>query len=291
MSFRSLLLSLLPLLFQSLVTPNALAASTAPGKLNLYDDYSCKVASTLNPTVTLPLSTCLVTPGGEGLVIALYPECPSGTASLIYYQDTTCGVSTTIPSSIFSDKCFQLAAGVGLFTARSVMFACQPAEANPQPSSTTTAVVSQLAPVATGSPTTTAVVSQLAPVATGSPAGNGNGSTTSAAVPEPTSTSNSGSGGGNSNPGTSTSSSSSSGLSTSDIVAIAVGLGVGIPTITITLLAWLFPDLRRKLRGWTSSWLDHTAFRHEEQQQWGTGNMQGMRQNQHPGLHNPVQFQ
>lgn len=274
MSFRSLLLSLLPLLFQSLLTPNALAASTAPGKLNLYDDYSCKIASTLNPTVTLPLSTCLVTPGGEGLVIALYPECPSSTASLIYYQDTTCGVSTTISSSTFSDKCFQLAAGVGLFTARSVMFACQPAEANPQPSSTTTAVVSQLAPVATGSP-----------------AGNGNGSTTSAAVPEPTSTSNSGNGGGNSNPGTSTTSSSSSGLSTSDIVAIAVGLGVGIPTIIIMLLAWLFPDLRRKLRGWTSSWLDHMAFRHEEQQQWGPGNMQGTRQNQYPGLHNPVQFQ
>jgi len=284
MTLRSF--SLFPLLLLSpvLLRPLALAASDVPGKVNLYEDYNCFHASTLNPTVTLPLSTCLVTPGGYGLVIAAYPPCPSSSASLLFYQDASCGVQVKVTTSIGADKCFLL--WDGFYDARSVMFTCQPAAANPQPSSTTTAIVSQLAAVATGSPT-----------------GNGNSQTTSAVGPEPTNTGTSGttnsspgnsSGTNNSNPGNSTSSSSGSGLSTSDIIALAVGLGVGGLTITIMLLAWLFPNFRHRLRSWMSSWLDHMAFRHDEQQQWGHGGTQEMRRWQpqpyQPYQHNPDQM-
>lgn len=268
MTVRSLSLSPLLLLSHVLLRPLALATSGIPGKVNLYEDWNCNHASTLNPTVTLPLSTCLVTPGGYGLVIGVYPPCPSSTASLIFYQDDSCGVTTKVSTALLADNCFQLAEGVTLYNARSVMFACQPAAANPQPSSTTTAVVSQLAAVATGSPS-----------------GNGSGNTTSVGGPEPTNTSTGGSSSSNPGSSTSTSSSSGSGLSTSDIIALAVGLGVGGLTITIMILAWLFPNLRHKVRSWWSSWWDHMAFPHHEQQQGGHVIMQEMHGRQ------PTQYQ
>lgn len=242
MSLRSLSLCVLPLRFHPIFCPHALAASVAAGKLKLYNDYGCNNPSSLNPIVTLPLSTCLVTTGGEGLVIAELPPCPQGTATLLYYQDTACGVPNTgISTSVFARNCFQLADGPNLYNARSVMFSCQPAANNPQPSSTTTAVVSALAGVATGSTES-----------------NGSGSSTSAPGPTPTDTStpknSTGSGGGNSSGGTSTSTSTSNStssvLSTGDIVALAVGLGIGVPTISIMLATWLFPDFRHKLRRW-----------------------------------------
>ncbi|MCJ1452048.1 hypothetical protein MMC28_002388, partial [Mycoblastus sanguinarius] len=203
----------------------------AAGKINLYDDYDCNTPSTLNPTVTLPLSTCLVTTGGGGLVIDQTPPCPQGTATLIYYQDPACG----------------LADGTDLYNAKAVMFSCQPAENNPEPSSTSTAVVSALAAVATGS--------------TGSNgSGGGSGSSTSAAggsTPTDTSTQQNSTGGSTST-STSTSNndsgtSSGSGFDTGDIIALAVGLGIGIPTIVIMLATWLMPNFRHKLRDWFSS--------------------------------------
>ena len=220
MSLRSLCLCTLLLRFHPIFGSHALAA--APGKIDLYDDYDCNHPSTLNPTVNLTLSTCLVTTGGEGLVIGDLPPCPqsTSTATLIYYSDTACGVQTNDVSLAFlSTNCFQLAAGTDLYNAHAVMFSCQPAANNPQPSSTTTAVVSALAAVATGSNES-----------------DGGASSTSAAGSTSTDTSTQknsiGSGGSNSNDGTtSTSASSHSGLGTGDIIALAVGLGIGITTI------------------------------------------------------------
>ncbi|MCJ1242156.1 hypothetical protein MMC14_010163 [Varicellaria rhodocarpa] len=237
----------LSLLSYALLSITALADSTVPGRLNLYDDFDCNQISTLNPTVNLALSTCLVTTGGEGLAIELLPPCPSSTASLIYYSDTACGVQYgyTISTTGDNDSCKQLAAGTDLIDIHSVMFSCQPKENNPQPSSTTTAIVSAI------------------PVATGSSQGSGSGSTTSATGPEgtsastpkPTNTSSSGNSTGNSDTGSGTTSSSSSGLSTSDIIAIAVGLGVGIPSIVIAILTWQFPKV-------TTGWWEYITSNH-----------------------------
>ena len=286
MSFRSLSLCLLLLRFHPIFGPRALAASDAAGKINLYNDYDCNHPSSLNPTVTLPLSTCLVTTGGEGLVIAEFPPCPQSTATLIYYQDVACGVPTSdVSTSIFAQNCFQLASGTDLYNARAVMFSCQPAANNPQPSSTTTAVVSALAAVATGSTES-----------------NGSGSSTSAAGSTPTDTStqknSTDSSGSNSNGGTrtstststgtstststSTSSGSGSGLNTGDIIALVVGLGIGIPTIVIMLAAWLFPDFRHTLRSWLSGGLNQLAFQRNEPHQRHYNDMQEMHSWQQP---------
>lgn len=239
MSLRSFYcLSTLLLCFHPIFRPHALVASDTPGTLQFYNDYDCEHPSTINPTVTLQLSTCLVTTGAEGVVIDTVPPCSQGTAAPIYYSDTACGVQTSnVSPSLFSKGCFQLADGVDLFNAKSLMFSCQPAANNPHPSSTTTAVISALAAVATGS--------------TGSN-GGGSGSSTSSAGGSSstgTSTQKNGTGGtGSSNEGTSgTKSTSSSGLDTGDIIALAVGLGIGIPTIIIMILAWQFPPVRKNV--------------------------------------------
>ena len=241
MSLRSLYcLSTLLLCFHPIFRPHVLVASDTPGTLQFYNDYDCEHPSTINPTVTLQLSTCLVTTGGEGVVIDTLPPCPQGTAAPIYYSDTACGVQTdNVSPSIFSKGCFQLADGVDLFNAKSLMFSCQPAANNPHPSSTTTAVISGLAAVATGS-------------SGSSGGGSGSGSSTSSAGGSSstgTSSQKNGTGStGSSNEGTSgTSSTSGSGLNTGDIIALAVGLGIGIPTIVIMILAWKYPGVRDTL--------------------------------------------
>ncbi|KAM0802867.1 hypothetical protein BDR22DRAFT_819530 [Usnea florida] len=261
MSLRSLSPYLLLLRFYPIFSPHVLAASSAAGQVKLYDDFNCGQPSTINPTVTLALSTCLVTANGGGLIIAELPPCPQSTATLIYYQDSACGVPTEVSIAITSDNCNQLAAGTDLYNAKSVMFSCQPAANNPQPSSTTTAVVSALAAVATGS--------------TGDSGSASSKSSTTAAASVPTDPSSSTNGtstsGGNSGSRTgssansSGSSGSSSGLDTGDIIALSVGLGIGIPTIVIMLATWLFPDFRLLLRRWLSCLLDDMAFRNEPQ--------------------------
>lgn len=273
MSFRTLCLSTFLLQFHPIFTPPTLAQSSAAGKLNLYNDYDCIQPSTLNPSVTLSLSTCLVTTGGEGLVIASLPACPSSSATLIYYQDTACGVQTNdVTTGITAQNCFQLAAGVGIYNARSVMFSCSPAANNPQPSSTTTAVVSALAAVATGN-------------AGSGGSGSGSGSSTSSAAGSTfTDTSaqknSTGSSGGTSNggSGTGTSAGSGSGLGTGDIIALAVGFGVGIPSIAVAILAWRFPVFRHKL---ISSLPGHGASQHNEPYQLQHSGPQGMQQGMH----------
>ena len=253
-------LSTLLLCFHPIFRPHALVAADTAGTLQFYNDWNCEHPSTLNPTVTLQLSTCLVTTGAEGVVIDTVPPCPQGTAAPIYYADTACGVQVDVTESIFSKGCFELAAGVNLFNSKSLMFSCQPAANNPHPSSTTTAVISALAAVATGS--------------TGSNGGGGgSGSSTSSAGGSSSTGTNSQKNGtgntGSSNEGTSgTSSTSDSGLNTGDIIALAVGLGIGIPTIVIMILAWKYPRVRdtvtRLILGWDPQ---QRPFPHSQSQQ------------------------
>ncbi|MCJ1319603.1 hypothetical protein MMC15_004939 [Xylographa vitiligo] len=231
------ILSFVPflLLLHASFRVDTLAAALSPGKVALYDDFDCEHPSSLNPSVLLAASTCLVVTNGEGLVISELPQCDTGsTAIMIYYSDPACVQQTTsFSTDVVSPSCEQLAAGTGLYDVRSVMFACQAADQNPQPTATTTAVVSGV-PVATGgsSPSSSgSVTPSPAPTSTGV---SGSGSTTG-------STMGSGSGSGT------TSSTSTSGLSTSDIIAIAVGAGVGIPALLVAICAWLFPNMRHRL--------------------------------------------
>lgn len=246
--------------------------SAAPGKIKLYDDWSCDIPSTIHPTVSLPLSVCLVTTGGEGLIIAELPPCNDGTANLIYYQDTACGVSTTVSSSISADNCMQLAAGKGLYNAKSVMFSCKAAEDNPQPSSTSTAVVSAVAGVATGSADDNGAASSTpSPATTSSDPGttsshsaatssdhSGSKTTAPSATSAQTGASASRSSTGTTSGGSSNTTvneastttskpSSNSSLGMSNVIALAVGLGIGVPTIAIMLLTWLAPNFRHWL--------------------------------------------
>ena len=259
MSLRSLFLCTLLVYFHPIFGPHASAAAAAAGTLKLYDDYNCEHPSTLNPVVNLTLSTCLVTPGGEGVVIAELPQCPQSTATLIYYTDAACGTqSNSVSASVFSENCFTLAEAPTIYDARAVMFSCQDPANNPLPSSTTTAVVSALAAVATGSTDNSGSGS--------SSSGSGSSSSTSAAGSTPTDAStqkhSTDSSGSNTSASTSASTSTStsttsrsgsgSGLDTGDIIALAVGLGIGSLTIAIMLATWLLPNFRLKLKKWFS---------------------------------------
>ena len=258
MSSRSFYyLSTLLLCFHPVFRPHALVASDTPGTLQFYDDYDCEHPSTLNPTVTLQLSTCLVFTGAEGVVVDTVPPCPQGssTAAPIYYSDTACGVQTSnVSPSTFSEGCFSLADGVNLYDAKSMMFSCQPAANNPHPSSTTTAVVSALAAVATGSTGSNGGGSASSSgSSSGSSTSSASGSSSTGTETQRNSTGSTGSSS-QSTPGTS--STSGSGLSTSDIIALAVGLGIGISTIVLMILIWRFPReakiiVSKVIPGWT----------------------------------------
>ena len=254
MSFRLLVSCLLLIQFHPISV-----FSAAPGKLKLYDDYNCDVPSTIHPTVSLPLSVCLVTTGGEGLIIANLPSCNEGTANLLYYQDTACGVPVTDPgSSIVAENCMLLAEGQGLYDVKSVMFSCKAAEDNPQPTSTSTAVVSVVAGVATGSADDNGATSSThSPAPTSSDHIESKTTAASATSAHPgastpkssTGTTINGSSNTTNNEASTTTSkpSSNSGLGMSNVIALGVGLGIGVPTIAIMLLTWLAPNFRHWL--------------------------------------------
>ena len=265
MSFLSISSLLYAALLIFLLDSSAVLGST-PGTLRFYDDWNCEDPSTLNPIVSLSLSTCLQTTNGYGVIVGAAPPCPSGTATLIFYQDPICGTQVDIGTTIFANNCYMLAEGIGIFDAKSLMFACAPAANDPQPSSFSTVIVSGV-PVATsaaggGSATSTGSASAI---------------TTSVTSPATTETPNSNptGSGSNSSGSTTNTSSASSGLSTSDVVAIVVGVGVGVLTIAVTIAIWLFPDFRDKLR----SWLCCGASGQSEPGAWGQNHHQT-----HPGM-------
>ena len=263
----------------------------APGKLNLYNDYECNKPSTLNPTVSLSLSTCLVYSGGQGLKIDELPPCPSnsdgnGTASHIFYSDPACGIVTNwVSTSAFAEGCWILSDSPDLKpNSKSFMFTCDSPDNNPTPTSTTTAIVSREAAVATGTNDGTSgsgsssagAASSATPTTTGltgttheSSGSNGasaspssttetGGTSSPTAVSQPsanmpsTVTAANGSQTSNTSVAASPSSpaSSSGNLATADIIAIAVGVGVGGTTIVFMIVIWIFDDFRHKLRAW-----------------------------------------
>lgn len=73
------------------------------GKLALFLDGSCLQASIINPTVDVPIDTCLVTTNVQGIAIELFPPCASGTATFNVYQDTSCA---NVDSYEPDDKCY-----------------------------------------------------------------------------------------------------------------------------------------------------------------------------------------
>ena len=191
------------------------------GLIAQYLDFGCTETSLVDPTVSLPLDTCLVT-RAKGLAAQRLPNCPAGTAKLQVYQDQACA----IPDSSDYNNCIIYDSDVIV-----VMFICGSlADGNSGPTSTTTATAgSVVVPVAkaTGATTTSTSGGDSSQTATGL-----NGLSTSAA---PTSST--------SNPLQTNASNddgdSSSGLSHRDQVVLGVALPVG--SLVVALLAWLCP--------------------------------------------------
>jgi hypothetical protein len=208
--------------------------AVAQGKLALFTNFYCTVASTLLPTVEVPLSTCLVPIGAVSVYIDQFPACDDGSAAtMIMYSDTSCSVfPSPTPNSIsgwqddVTKPCYYLSVSNSV---PSVMFTCDDPSTHPQASAATTVTASLLAPIATGSG--------------GSSKTSTAGATTTqqSQTPSASNALNSGNSGTSSSTANDSNETSSSGLSTSDKIAIGVGLGVGLPTILIAFAAWCWP--------------------------------------------------
>ena len=185
----------------------------------------------MNPIVTLPLHTCLVTQDAQALAVQLLPECTLGeTAKLIVYKDTMCA---EIDSRIWTNNSTCIAYSPSR-SVPAVMFACG-AHAGDQPQATITSTV---AATYTTAPVATAV--SLSRGSTESPMGSTSTSLITSATPS------------SSTPPTSSQASSSgasgnynSNLSRSGQIALGVVLPLG--AIGVALLAWLCP------KPWTES--------------------------------------
>lgn len=221
----------------------------AQGKLALFLDFYCKTPSQLQPTVSLPLSTCLVPVGALSVAINQFPACDSGTASMIMYEDTSCARSTfdkTKSYTGYSDlaNCFYLFVGKSI---PGIMFTCEEPATNPQPTSTASITASAIAGVATGqgggAKTTTASTTSSSPPPSKTSSPNTGGDGGGSGNPSDGSSTTSSAGG---KPSGDASDSDSSSLSRSDKIAIGVGLGVGLPSVVVGILAWWWPRQKPK---------------------------------------------
>ena len=203
-----------------------ISATSGQGQIAQFLDLSCSKKSNVNPTVSLPLDTCLVTADVvEGVVVQVLPKCPTGSATLQVYQDQSCARLSGSLSN--ENNCLNTADGV----VPSIMFICgSAADGNAEATSTTTVTAgSVLIPVAgeTGlTPTSTPGSSSL------QTATDSNGLVTSAtaasSASNPSQTNASGSGG-----------DSSSGLSQRDQIILGIALPAG--ALLIAVLAWQYP--------------------------------------------------
>lgn len=203
------------------------SAQDQPGQLTQFLDYDCTEKSPVNPTVFLPLDTCLVTTGAIGVVPQRLPVCSTGNATLQVYGDQECAIPDPASDGDDDNNCFTH----GVVDIPAVMFICGSiADGNVDPTSTTTVIASSvLQPVAEATGATT----------TSTPGGissqtsvDSNSLDTSTAPTSSTSNplqSNAGSGG----------ESSSSGLSQHDQIVLGIVLPVG--SLLVALLAWLCP--------------------------------------------------
>lgn len=204
-----------------------ISTAVAQGQIAQFLDFNCDQGSPINPSVSLPLDTCLVTSGAQGVVVQVYPRCPSGSGNttLQLYKDTLCASPDTFDG--FDTDCYWFG-GSGI---PALMFLCgSVAEGDSHATSTSTVTAgSVLVPVAkatgdTTSPTSDSLSSQTATdsnglVASATP-------TSSASNPSQTSAS-------------STDGGSSSGLSQHQQIILGIALPVG--SIIVALLAWQCP--------------------------------------------------
>ncbi len=214
--------------------PHPLLAST-PGTLALFIDVVCGQASIINPTVNLPVDTCLVTPGASGIAVETLPPCTIGNATLILYRDKSCAKQDTSGIKFDQENCYFDGPNVP-----AVMFACkQDAKGTVATATTTASAGSSILPVAPGSPATP---SPGGPTDQATPTSNG-ASTTSTTNPSPIAS--------NSSPTKTPSADGSSGGSGSGLSQkeqIIVGIVVPVAAIVVALLAWWFPCMQRKRR-------------------------------------------
>lgn len=198
--------------------------------LSLFTDEHCSAASTTNPSASLGINVCVVTPGLESFIYTPV-ACTTGFAKAWVFADAGCAKPIEpdyyYAGSNANDYCYE-AYIPGVFPALMLTCDADADEDTPsRPTSTTTLVVG---PVVDAATSTAAGASTGGSTATGASSA---GSTTSSSS---TST-NSGSGSGT---GTSTSHSNASGWNSLDYgsrVAIIVAIAVGVPPILIGLYA------------------------------------------------------
>ncbi|KAL9001075.1 MAG: hypothetical protein Q9188_005533, partial [Gyalolechia gomerana] len=204
--------------------------SAALGKLNAFLDFNCMRASVINPTISIPIDTCLVSPNAYGFSIQTLPPCSAGTATLAMYWDTSCGNPVNVPSFQTEANCYVDDSGSHI---RAIQFVCPEVDQGSVATSTTTATFG----------------SSLIPIASDEPSSGGGPQPTTpssnAAVPTSDSTSDSASSPSstarNTNNSNDNSNDSSSGSGLSRNAQIGLGVGVPLAALVVALLAWWFP--------------------------------------------------
>ncbi|KAL8830791.1 MAG: hypothetical protein Q9170_005574 [Blastenia crenularia] len=205
--------------------------AAAPGALNTFLDEGCEEASIINPSVNLPVDTCLVTPGALGISVQVLPPCSSGQASFIMYSDKACRRAESMDLQ-FNNCYFDSQVSIN-----AVQFVCTGVAGGSIPTATTTITFgSSTIPVAGGG-------AAVATAAGGESHQSSPSVNTADVTSTPSSTASS-----SSNPSSTSNNDhgndSSSGLSPKS--QIALGVGIPVATLLVALLAWWFPC--RKVR-------------------------------------------
>lgn len=209
--------------------------ASIPGSLALFLDSSCYQASIINPSVNVPVDTCLVTPGAEGIAIETLPPCTSGNATLILYKDTSCANQDTSGIQFSLEKCSFDGGGVP-----AVLFACnQAAKGAIATAISTVSAGSSSLPITVNTPVPTSpggTAEQTTPASNGASTTSTTASSTTASNSSQTNTKSGGNGSG----------SAGSGLSQKG--QIALGIVLPVATIVVALLTWWFPCRKRRRR-------------------------------------------
>ena len=197
-----------------------ISTAFAQGQIAQFLDWDCYQKSPVNPTVSLPLDTCLVTSGALGIVVQLFPGCPTGNATLQVYKDESCVTHDTDPNNDGNEDnhCFN-SGNSGNSIIPAVMFICgSVADENSDATSTV--------PVAKPTGATTTSTSGVLSSQT---ATDSNASITPLSSASNLSQMNASSNGGD----------SGAGLSQYD--QIIIGIIIPVTAIVVALLAWLYP--------------------------------------------------
>ncbi len=225
-----MLQKILPPLFILLLSLPVFSQSSASGTLNIFLNFSCTRASVINPTVNIPVDTCLVTLGAYGIAVQILPPCSTGVATLAMYRDKSCANAVEIPDYLIEDNCYPNTMG-GQISA--VQFVCAEVAGGSVPTTTSTATFgSSLLPIASGTP-----FSGTGPRPT-TPSSNDAAPTIDPTSSSPTD-SNSVDGDG----------SGRSGSGLSQRTSITLGVAIPVIAVLVALLAWWFPCKKGKGSG------------------------------------------